>query len=126
MRSQDGSPSSPGQTPFAFAPDEVLILMRSEPGGLSEAEAARRLEEFGANELPASRGRRPWQILLDQFRSPLVYVLLAAAVATMVIGEVVDSAVILAVVLINAAVGFAQEWRAGEALADADVEVWIA
>ena len=102
---------------FALAPDEVVGLMRSEPGGLSEAEAARRLKEYGVNELPASRGRRPWQILLDQFRSPLVYVLLAAAGATIAIGQAVDSAVILAVVIINAAVGFAQEWRAGEALA---------
>jgi ATPase, P-type (transporting), HAD superfamily, subfamily IC len=60
---------------------------------------------------------RIWRILRTQFRNPLMYVLLAAAATTLVIGHIVDAAVILGVVVVNAIVGFIQEWRAGVALA---------
>ena len=85
--------------------------------GLAQADVAARLRAHGPNELPAAGGRGPWRILVDQLRSPLVYVLLGAAAATIAISHPVDAAVILGVVLVNAGVGFIQEWRAGEALA---------
>lgn len=102
----------------SLSPAEVTALIGGhELGGLTESEAARRLAETGPNELPASGRRGRLRILFDQFRSPLVYVLLVAAGATIAIGHPVDAAVILGVVLVNAGVGFVQEWRAGEALA---------
>ncbi len=85
--------------------------------GLTDEEAAERLAEYGPNSLDDTGGVRIWRILLSQFRNPLIYVLLAAAATTLVIGHIVDAAVILGVVVVNAIVGFIQEWRAGVALA---------
>jgi len=85
--------------------------------GLTDEEAAERLAEYGQNSLETTGGVRIWRILLTQFRNPLIYVLLAAAATTLVIGHIVDAAVILGVVVVNAIVGFIQEWRAGVALA---------
>ena len=84
--------------------------------GLREEEAARRLRACGPNELPgAGRGGalRRW---LNQFRNPLIYVLLVSGVVTALLGELVDSTVIFAVVLVNALVGHVQESRAEAAL----------
>lgn len=96
---------------------EVVVLLGTHPEtGLTDAEAARRLETVGPNVLPRTDRRGPWRRLLDQFRHPLIYVLLVAAVATLLLGEYVDGAVIIAVVLVNAAIGFVQESRAEVAL----------
>ena len=85
--------------------------------GLSSQEAQGRLDKHGLNQLDESGGPRLWRILISQFHNPLIYVLLASAAITLVIGQFVDAGVILGVVLVNAAVGFIQEWRAGVALA---------
>lgn len=85
--------------------------------GLSLSEVPARLAEHGANELDSSGGPRVWHVLISQFRNPLIYVLLAAAAVTLAIGHGVDAIVILGVVIVNAIIGFIQEWRAGVALA---------
>ena len=96
---------------------EALLLHETDPArGLSDAEARRRLEQWGPNELPPHKGKGPLLRLALQFHHPLIYVLLVASAVTLAIGELVDSAVILAVVLVNAAVGFIQESRAEAAL----------
>ncbi|MEU8344814.1 HAD-IC family P-type ATPase [Spirillospora sp. NPDC048832] len=84
--------------------------------GLTSAEAAARLEREGPNTLPAAQGHGPVVRFLLQFNSPLIYVLLAAAVVTALLGERVDAVVILGVVIVNAVVGFVQESRAEKAL----------
>lgn len=84
--------------------------------GLASAEAARRLRWFGSNLLPETRTGGSLRRVLRQFHHPLVYVLLASVVVSFLLGEVVDAAVILGVVLVNAAVGFAQESKAEAAL----------
>lgn len=84
--------------------------------GLTDREAQRRLEQGGPNVLPSGGGRALWRIVIDQFRSPLIYVLMAAALATLVIGYPVDALVIAGVLLVNAAIGFAQEARASSVL----------
>jgi len=102
----------------SLSPTEVTTLLGSdERRGLAVGEARRRLVDAGPNELPTAGRRGRLQILVDQFRSTLVYVLLVAAAATIAIGHPIDAVVILGVVLVNAAVGFVQEWRAGESLA---------
>jgi len=102
----------------SLGPGEVTELYQTDSSiGLTKQQAAERLEEFGPNQLDEAGGPRLWRILLSQFRNPLIYVLLGAAAVTLVIGQIVDSSVILGVVLVNAAVGFIQEWRAGVALA---------
>ncbi len=84
--------------------------------GLPAAEAAARLKVIGPNEMRVRSGAGPLRLLARQFRNPMIYVLLAAAGATLLIGQTVDSAVIMAVVLVNAVIGFLQESRAARAL----------
>jgi len=85
--------------------------------GLSEAAAAERLREHGFNQLAEKPPRSPWLLLLDQFKGFLILVLLGAAVLAGAIGDIKDAVVILVVVLINALLGFYQEYRAEQSLA---------
>ena len=96
---------------------EVVLLLETDAAkGLGQDEVERRRTQFGANELPRSRSGGIARKLGRQFNNPLVYVLLAAAVVTVFLGEFLDSAVILAVVLVNTLIGFIQEVRAEAAL----------
>jgi cation-transporting ATPase F len=99
------------------AAEVVRHLGGDAESGLSPHEAAARRIRYGPNTLPSPRRRGPVARLLLQFHNPLIYVLLACAAVTALLNEVVDASVILGVVLINAAVGFAQESRAEQALA---------
>ena len=89
----------------------------AQASGLSTAEAARRLATHGANRLAETPPRPVWRKFLDQFRSLLVLILLAAAVLAALVGELKDALVIFVVVLLNATLGFVQEHRAENALA---------
>ncbi|MCU0301159.1 MAG: HAD-IC family P-type ATPase [Candidatus Nanopelagicales bacterium] len=96
---------------------EVLLLLGTNgTEGLATAEAAARLERFGPNTLPPIKGPGPLARWLSQFNHPLIYVLLVAAAVTAALGDTVDSAVILGVVLVNAIIGYVQESRADAAL----------
>jgi|DEB0MinimDraft_6_1074348.scaffolds.fasta_scaffold03549_2 calcium-translocating P-type ATPase len=102
----------------AREPSELAELLESRlDSGLAQSEVNQRLSFFGANELDSSTGPRAWRVFVAQFHNPLIYVLLGSASLTLVIGRGIDSAVIIGVVLVNALVGFVQEWRAGLALA---------
>ena len=85
--------------------------------GLSEAEANRRLQEHGSNKLAEKPPRSPWLLLLDQFKGVLILVLIGAAVLAGAIRDIKDAVVILTVVVINALLGFYQEYRAERSLA---------
>jgi magnesium-transporting ATPase (P-type) len=100
----------------ALPVDDVLSTLGTSASGLDPEEAARRLERFGPNRLPVARRKGALQRLLAQFQNILIYILLAAGVVTALLGEWIDSGVILAVVVINAAIGFIQESRAEQAL----------
>jgi Ca2+-transporting ATPase len=91
---------------------ELLTFFGSRSEGLSEQEAASRLLEHGLNRLPESPPRAWWTILFSQFQSPLIYILGLAAVISMSIGDHKDAGFIGLVLLINAAIGCYQEWRA--------------
>ncbi|QDQ89349.1 cation-transporting P-type ATPase [Rhodococcus sp. WB9] len=104
-------------THHSIAAHEVVLLLETDPHrGLSSDEAARRLESFGPNTLPAVAGPGVVMRMLTQFHNPLIYVLLVAGAITAVLGEYVDSAVIFAVVVANAVIGFIQESKAESAL----------
>ncbi len=92
--------------------EALLERLRSSPAGLGDEEAARRLSWYGPNRLPESPPRSLAALFLSQFRNPLIYILLIAAVITAAIGDLTDTAFILVVVLINAAIGTYQEERA--------------
>lgn len=85
--------------------------------GLSEAEAKRRLDNYGRNELVERGQISPIVILLNQFRELMVIILIIAAIVSLVLGETVDFVVIMAIVVLNAALGFSQEYRAEQAMA---------
>jgi cation-transporting ATPase F len=96
---------------------EVVLLLGSHTDrGLSADDATERLARYGPNSLPAARGPGLLTRILRQFHNPLIYVLLAAAAITAGLGEYVDSAVIFAVVIVNALIGFVQESKAEAAL----------
>ena len=109
---------SPSRAWHRLDPAHVLAHWDSDPaGGLSSAEAALRIARHGPNEI-ATRGQRgAWRLLLDQFRDLMIVILLAAAIVSGVLGDLVDTLVILVIVVLNAAVGFAQTWRAERAIA---------
>ena len=94
----------------------VLLLGTDATRGLDPTQAADRLERFGPNALPPAKGPSALRRWVEQFNHPLIYVLLAAAGVAALLGETVDAAVILGVVLINAAIGYIQESRADAAL----------
>jgi magnesium-transporting ATPase (P-type) len=96
--------------------EAVLAALETDACGLTLHEAARRLERFGPNELPAAAGRHPLFRLLSQFNNALIYFLLAGALAAWLLGHLVDASVIVVVVLVNAVVGFIQEGKAEDAL----------
>jgi calcium-translocating P-type ATPase len=96
----------------ALETDAVLEALDAGYDGLSDEEAARRREVHGPNELQRDEGPTAFEILLRQFTSPLIYILLVAAVVTFAIEEYVDTGVIVAVLVLNAAVGFFQEHKA--------------
>ncbi len=84
--------------------------------GLSSSEVAARAEQHGPNELRAGQRRSAWRMLADQFADLMVVVLLAAAVVAGMVGEPQDSVAIVAIIVLNAALGFSQEYRAEQAV----------
>ncbi|MGW3139267.1 cation-translocating P-type ATPase [Streptomyces sp. NPDC001139] len=97
--------------------DEVAALLGVTPAtGLTTADAAQRARAWGANELAEPARRPQWLRLLDQFRSFLIGVLLAAAVVAGIIGDIRDAVVVAIVLLINAVLGYLQERRAERSL----------
>ncbi|WHZ16371.1 MAG: cation-translocating P-type ATPase [Nitrospira sp.] len=85
--------------------------------GLTQSEALRRLAAHGSNELPEAPPPSPWNIFQAQFTSLIVWVLIGAAVISGLLGEWIDTGAILAIVLLNALLGFLQEYRAEQSLA---------
>jgi Ca2+-transporting ATPase len=98
-------------------PSAVLAELHADPvRGLTAAEAAERMRQVGSNEIRGPGARHPLRILLAQFGDFLVLLLLGAAAVSFVLGDVADTIVIAVIVGLDAAIGFAQEWRAERAL----------
>lgn len=95
---------------------EVLDELDSSKKGLSEQEAAKRLEKYGPNEIEEKKQIHPIKIFLSQFKSPIVWVLIVAMTITLVVHEYTDFFVIGAIVLLNALLGFIQEYKAEKAI----------
>lgn len=102
--------------PHAQTPDAVLDQLGATRAGLSAEEAARRLHEVGPNRLPAPPKEGLLKRFFKHFNDILIYILIAAAGITAVLGHLIDTVVIMSVVVINAIIGFIQEGKAEEAL----------
>jgi P-type Ca2+ transporter type 2C len=102
---------------YQLSAEEVLKDLNSNKNGLSSIEVGKRIAEYGYNEIPEIHQKHWIWILLKQYKSLLVYILLAAAVISWLTGHTVDVYVILAVIVINSLIGFIQEIRAERAVA---------
>ena len=98
-------------------PKEVLEKLQSSGKGLASEEAHKRLDRYGPNELIEKRRKSLWMMFLDQFKDFMILVLIAAAVVAGVIGDPMDTIAIAVIVLLNAVLGFVQEYRAEKAMA---------
>lgn len=97
-------------------PNGTLTQLGSNEHGLSSEQAQERLASHGANRLPEAPRQSRWVRFLLQFHNILIYVLLGAAAITALLNHIVDTAVILAVVVVNALIGFIQEGKAEKAM----------
>jgi len=95
-----------------MAERDVLERLEASRDGLDTARALERQREFGPNVLPARKPPTAFAILLHQFLSPLIYILLAAGVVAIVMGDLTDALFIFGVVLLNAGLGAYQENKA--------------
>lgn len=98
-------------------PKETLEKLQSSDLGLVSEEASRRFERYGPNELIEKKRKAAWKMFLGQFKDFMILVLIAAAVVAGVIGDPVDTIAIVVIVLLNAVLGFVQEYRAEKAMA---------
>ncbi|WP_243371746.1 cation-translocating P-type ATPase [Geotalea sp. SG265] len=97
--------------------EDAFHRLNSSQAGISPEEVRRRLEQHGRNQLREKRARPPWIMFLAQFGDFMILVLIAAAVIAGIIGDAGDMAPILAIVILNAIIGFVQEYRAERAIA---------
>ncbi|OGW19528.1 MAG: calcium-translocating P-type ATPase, PMCA-type [Nitrospirae bacterium GWC2_46_6] len=96
--------------------DEAVTALKSSLSGLSSEEASRRLEQYGPNELKEKKKKTMFMMLLDQFKDFMILVLIAAAVISGIVGEASDTIAIIIIVVLNAVIGFVQEYRAEKAM----------
>jgi len=95
---------------------ESLGALASRETGLTGAEAQRRLEQYGPNELTAEKGTTALKVLARQFQSFLVLILVFATAVSALMGETTDAVVIFSIVVLNAILGFVQEFKAEKAM----------
>ena len=96
--------------------EQLWQQLDSDQQGLAPPQVEQRLQQYGPNQLPQAKSKPAWQRFMLQFHNILIYVLLVSSVITLWLGHVADSLVILAVVLVNALVGFIQEGKAEQAM----------
>jgi P-type Ca2+ transporter type 2C len=104
------------QSYHALSIEETFARLESSENGLDTAEVQKRLENYGPNKIETEGGVIWLNLLLHQFRNPLVLVLVIAAVVAFLAGETIDTIVIAVVIVLNTLVGFFQEYRAESAL----------
>ena len=97
--------------------EDVFTALGSSPAGLSLEAVESRLIEYGPNELKEKKKRTLPMMFLDQFKDFMIIVLIAAAVVSGFIGDLTDTIAIIVIVLLNAVIGFVQEYRAEQAMA---------
>ncbi|MDZ4169688.1 MAG: HAD-IC family P-type ATPase [Coriobacteriia bacterium] len=109
-------PATNQQLWYALSPEAVLEQLDSRRDGLSAQEAARRLAVAGPNALQGVEGPGLLSLVLKQLRSPLIYMLFAAAALSLAAGHPIDAVVVGLVLVLNTVIGVSQEWRAERSL----------
>ena len=96
--------------------EEVLAALNTSVNGLSNNEAGKRLLEYGPNEIKELAKRTPLGMLIDQFKDFMIIILVVAAVISGLLGEVADTIAIVVIVILDAIMGFVQEYKAEKAI----------
>ena len=116
-----GAPAIAAQAPtkawHSQSGEDAAAQLGSSAKGLSALEASKRLAVDGPNELTEGERISPFQLFLGQFKSLIIWILIAAGVISGVLGEVIDAIAILAIVVLNAVIGFYQEYNAEKSIA---------
>jgi Ca2+-transporting ATPase len=102
---------------FNINVDEAVKALSTSINGLSQLEAANRLDKNGLNELVTKKNKPAWVYFFDQFKDFMIIILMVAAVLSGIMGDMVDTVVILIIVLLNALLGFSQEYKAEKSMA---------
>ncbi|MCK4502729.1 MAG: cation-translocating P-type ATPase [Desulfuromonadales bacterium] len=102
---------------YQLSIEELVVKVQTTAVGLTAEVAAERLSQVGLNRLREERKRSWGQMLSEQYRDPMIILLLLAALVSGAIGELADTVVILVIVFLNSLIGFIQEYRAEKALA---------
>ena len=101
---------------WSLSPDSLMKQLGPKPAGLTSAEARRRLQIYGPNRLHRAKSNDVATLLLAQFKSPLILILLGAVILSFFLREPVDAAIIIAIILLSGVLGFWQEKRAADAV----------
>jgi P-type Mg2+ transporter len=101
---------------WSLSTNRVLEQMHSPTTGLSHQDAQQRLSKYGANSLTQKRKSSPLTLLLNQFKSPIILILIFAAALSMFLQDAADAIIILTIVLISGLLGFWQEHGASDAV----------
>jgi Mg2+-importing ATPase len=104
------------ETYWSIQPDQLITALNTTKDGIQQSEAESRIKQYGLNILKAQRRTSALGLLLSQFKSPLVLILIVASIISAFVGEWTDAAIVLAVVLGSTTLGFVQEYRAGNAV----------
>ena len=96
----------------ALSSDEVLSQLNTSPTGLRSEDVATLQSQYGLNKLPGKTQEKWYIIFLRQFKDPLIYILIAAGLISVFVGELLDASFIGFVITVNAILGFYQEWKA--------------
>jgi magnesium-transporting ATPase (P-type) len=109
--------TEPGETTWHASSDQdVMARLGTRPDGLTDGEVTEKLQRFGANSLARSGGTSPWLIFWRQINNPIGWLLIAAGTLAVALKKPTDAAVVFGAVVINAIIGFIQEYRAGKAI----------
>ena len=101
---------------YQLSVKETLERLNTGVKGLSQQEAAKRLKRHGLNQLEEKRGPHPVQIFLKQFKDPIILILLGAIIISLIVQELLDAGAIAAILILNAVLGFSQEYKAEKAM----------
>ena len=115
LKAQPGAPAVLGAY-WSLPPEQLLTALHTAPDGLSPAEAEQRLKQYGPNAIQAQAQATALRLLLSQFKSPLVLILIFAAIVSGFVGEWVDASIVMAIVLGSTLLGFVQEYTASNAV----------
>ncbi|MEM2109903.1 MAG: HAD-IC family P-type ATPase, partial [Candidatus Odinarchaeota archaeon] len=101
---------------YSMKEEELYKELKTSPTGLSKEEAKKRLLEYGTNELQRLKRKSKIKLFIEQFKNVLIIILLVAALISVILGEILDAAVIGVIVVLNAVIGFIQEYKAEKAI----------